>query len=73
VQCSHSASKEKYIAFSPANYNLVTANGAEGSTWSAGKVASSSWPQTLLEILHGKQVPRIFLMFCRAAESPKYI
>jgi hypothetical protein len=44
VQCCHSASKEKYIAFSPAKYNSVTANGAEGSTWSASKVASSSWP-----------------------------
>lgn len=73
VRCSRSASKEKYIAFSPAKYNSVTANGVEGSTWSAVKVASSSWPQALLVILHGKQVCRTFCMFSRATESPKHI
>jgi len=71
VQCCCSASKEKYIAFSPAKYNLVTAIGAEGSTRSAGKVASSSWPRALLAILYGKQVRRIFFMFCQATENPK--
>jgi hypothetical protein len=52
VQCCSHASKEKYgyIAFSPAKYNSVTANYAEGSTRSACKVASSSWPQALLVI-----------------------
>jgi len=52
VQCCSHASKEKYeyTAFSPAKYNSVTANSAEGSTRSAGKVALSSWPQALLVI-----------------------
>jgi hypothetical protein len=51
----------------------VTANGAEGSTWSASKVASSSWPWALLAILHGKQLCGTFFMFCRATENPKHI
>ena len=72
VQCCRSASKEKYITFIPAKYNSVTANGAEGSTRSASKVASFSWRRASLVILQGKQVRRIFLMFCWAMENPKH-
>jgi len=44
----------------PAKSNPVTVKGVEGCTRSAGKDASTSFPRTLLAILHGKQARRTF-------------